>query len=324
MSEVEIREGEMTQAQAPATGTAVNTDDYRSIWMYLKELDFRQGFVEIPVNGATVRTRYVEAGATSTVAAGAAQEDKPHVILLHGTGGHWETFAPNLASLSEHFHCVAIDMVGNGFSDKPDYDYEIAVYVEHVLGVMDHFGMTSANFVAMSLGAFVASAMAVGHPGRVDRVVLMSPAGREASASNMARIRAERTKAVNEPTWDSLHAVFAHLIADEENRLPDLIGLRQAVYRREDTRSTIDRLLILQDEKVRNRNLIPDDDWRGISAPVMIVASGKDHGVYQDTARTIAHLIPNSEVFEMAAVRHWPHFEDPKAFNAAAVEFLRR
>ena len=52
----------MTQAQAPATGTAVNTDDYRSIWMFLKELEFRQGFVEIPVNGTTVRTRFAEAG----------------------------------------------------------------------------------------------------------------------------------------------------------------------------------------------------------------------------------------------------------------------
>ncbi|HXO12405.1 MAG TPA: alpha/beta hydrolase, partial [Mycobacterium sp.] len=220
--------------------------------------------------------------------------------------------------------CVAIDMVGNGFSGKPDYDYEIAVYVEHVLGVMDHFGMASANFIAMSLGAFVASAVCVGHADRVDKAILMSPAGREASAANMARIRAERTKAVNEPTWESLHAVFAHLIADETNRLPDLIGLRQAVYRREDTRNTIDRLLILQDEKVRHRNLIPDDKWRGIEARVMIVASGKDHGVYQDTARTIADLIPNSEVFEMASVRHWPHFEDPEAFNAAAIEFLTR
>jgi pimeloyl-ACP methyl ester carboxylesterase len=54
------------------------------------------------------------------------------------------------------------------------------------------------------------------------------------------------------------------------------------------------------------------------------VASGKDHGVYQDTARAIAELIPNSEVFDMASVRHWPHFEDPEAFNAAAVEFLLR
>ncbi|MCW2591015.1 MAG: 2-hydroxy-6-ketonona-2,4-dienedoic acid hydrolase, partial [Mycobacterium sp.] len=72
----------MSQAQAPANGAVgavVDTDDYRSIWMYLKELEFRQGFIELPVNGAVVRTRYAEAGATSTVAAGAAPEDKPHV-----------------------------------------------------------------------------------------------------------------------------------------------------------------------------------------------------------------------------------------------------
>src|SRR5271169_3899561 len=154
----------MSQAQAPAAAvdvSRVDTENYRSIWMYLKELEFRQGFVDIPVNGAAVGTRYAEAGGP----------DKPHAILLHGTGGHWETFAPNLAALSEHFHCVAIDMVGNGFSGKPDYDYEIEVYVAHVLAVMDHFGMPKANFIAMSLGAWVASAVAAGHPDRVDKVI---------------------------------------------------------------------------------------------------------------------------------------------------------
>src|SRR5262249_12244291 len=159
--------------------------------------------------------------------------NNPHAVLLHGTGGHWETFAPNLAALSEHFHCVAVDMVGNGFSDKPDYDYEIPVYVEHVLSVMDHFGMRQAHFVGMSLGACVALAIAISPPDRVDKVILMSPAGKEAAASNMARIRAERTRAVNEPTWESLHAVFEHLIADEANRLPDLIGLRRSIYQRD-------------------------------------------------------------------------------------------
>jgi len=302
----------MTDTAVP--GAVIDTDDYRSIWMYLKELEFRQGFAEIAVKGAAVCTRYAEAGSP----------DKPHVVLLHGTGGHWETFAPNLAALSEHFHCVAIDMVGNGFSDKPDYDYEIAVYIEHVLGVMGHFAMQRAHFIGMSLGAWVASTMAVSHPERVGKVILMSPAGKEAAAANMARIRSERTKAVNEPTWASLHAVFAHLIAEEGNRLPDLIGLRQAVYQRDDTRETIDHLLILQDAAARDRNLIPEEKWRGITAPVMIVASGRDHGVYQETATSIAGLIPNSEVFEMADVRHWPHFEDPESFNPAAVAFLRR
>jgi pimeloyl-ACP methyl ester carboxylesterase len=302
----------MTDTAVP--GAVIDTDDYRSIWMYLKELEFRQGFAEIAVKGAAVRTRYAEAGSP----------ERPHVVLLHGTGGHWETFAPNLAALSEHFHCVAIDMVGNGFSDKPDYDYEIAVYIEHVLGVMDQFAMQRAHFIGMSLGAWVASTMAVSHPDRVEKVILMSPAGKEAAAANMARIRAERTMAVNEPTWESLHAVFAHLIAEEGNRLPDLIGLRQAVYQRDDTRETIDHLLILQDAAARDRNLIPEEKWRGISAPVMIVASGRDHGVYQETAMSIAGLIPSSEVFEMPDVRHWPHFEDPESFNPAAVAFLRR
>lgn len=289
---------------------AADTGEYRSIWTYLRELEFRQGFVNI----GGIRTRYAEAGSP----------DKPHAILLHGTGGHWETFAPNLGPLSEHFHCVAIDMVGNGFSEKPDYDYEIAVYVEQVLGVMTHFNMASAHFIGMSLGAWVSAAVATEHPDRVDKVILMSPAGLIATASNMARIRAERTEAVNNPSWESLHKVFAHLIADEANRLPDLIALRQAIYRREDTRTTIDHLLILQDAETRDRNLIPEEKWATIAAPTLVVASGKDEGEYQSTAHIVADLIPRAEVFEMPAVRHWPHFEDPAAFNPTAVEFLRR
>ncbi|MDH3047291.1 alpha/beta fold hydrolase [Gordonia alkanivorans] len=291
--------------------TELTTDDeYRSIWTFLRELEFRQGFADID----GVRTRFAEAGAA----------DKPHAILLHGTGGHWETFAPNLGALSENFHCVAIDMVGNGFSDKPDYDYEISVYVKQILGVMDYFGMASAHFIGMSLGAWVSAAMAVEHPDRVDKVILMSPAGLIATASNMARIRSERTAAVNNPTWDSIHAVFEHLIADEANRIPDLVALRQAIYRRDDTRATIEHLLILQDADARERNLIAPQMWQTIKAPTMVVASGKDHGEYQSTARTVADLIPDSTVFEMASVRHWPHFEDPAAFNPAAVEFLTR
>lgn len=302
---------ETTTLSTPSAETsAAGPTDYRSIWGFLRELEFTQGFVTVE----GVRTRYVEAGSP----------DLPTAILLHGTGGHWETFAPNLAALSEHFHCIAIDMVGNGFSEKPDYDYEIAVYLRQVLAVLDHFRVDKAHLIGMSLGAWVGAATAVQHPERVDKLILMSPAGLVATASNMARIRAERTAAVNDPSWESIHKVFEHLIADEANRLPDLIALRQAVYRRDDTRKTIDHLLILQDAEARDRNLIPEEQWAGITSPTLIVASGQDHGEYQSTARTVARLIPDSEVFEMPSVRHWPHFEDPEAFNAAAVAFLGR
>ncbi|HVV08050.1 alpha/beta hydrolase [Amycolatopsis sp.] len=284
-------------------------NEYRSIWTWLRELDFRQGRCD----AGGVRTRFAEAGDPAA----------PGVLLLHGTGGHWETFAPNLAALSEHFHVVAVDMVGNGFSEKPDYDYEIAVYVRQAAAVLDHFGMDRASVIGMSLGAWVTARLALDHPDRVEKIILMSPAGLVATASNMARIRAERTQAVQNPDWDSIKAMFDHLIADERNRIPDVIALRQAIYRLPDTRETIDHLLILQDPDARERNLLTEQQWSSIKAPALVVASGKDYSEYENTARRVAALLPNSQLLEMPDVKHWPHFEDPETFNPAALKFLR-
>lgn len=284
--------------------------EYQSIWTMLSELDFAQRWLN--VDG--VRTRVALAG----------PDDAPAVVMLHGTGGHWETFAPTMQALSGSYRCIAIDMVGNGFTDKPDYDYEIDVYVKHVLGVMELQGVRNAHFIGMSLGAWVAARIAQRHSEVVDRLILMSPAGLVATADNMARIRAERTNAVQNPTWESIEGVFRHLIASDERRIPDLIGLRQAIYRRPDSLTSIDHLLVLQEWDARERNLLSEDEWRSIPVPTMVVASGKDHGEYLSTARQVAALIPGAEVFEMPDVRHWPHFEDPESFNSAALAFLRR
>ena len=216
--------------------------EYRSLWTWLREVEFCQRWVD--VNG--VSTRIAEAGSN----------DSPAVVLLHGTGGHWEVYAPTIGPLSKEFHCIAVDMVGNGFSDRPDYDYEIAVYVGHIAGLLDALGIERASFIGMSLGAWVAARFALDHPERTDKLILQSPAGLIATASNMARIRAERTAAVENPTWESIKAMFDHLIADEENRIPDIIALRQAIYRMPATRDAIDHVLILQDPEARERNLI--------------------------------------------------------------------
>ena len=285
------------------------TTEYRSLWTWLREVEFCQRWIN--VDG--VSTRIAEAGDAAS----------PAVILLHGTGGHWEVYAPTIGPLSKHFHCIAVDMVGNGFSDRPDYDYEIDVYVHHVAGVLDALGVPKASLIGMSLGAWVAARFALDHPERTGKLILQSPAGLIATAENMARIRAERTRAVEDPSWESIKAMFDHLIADEDNRIPDIIALRQAIYRLPQTKQAIDHVLILQDPDARERNLLSAEQWSGIKAPTLVVASGKDHGEYQSTARQVARLIPNAEILEMPAVRHWPAFEDPATFNAAALRFLQ-
>lgn len=282
--------------------------EYRSIWTHLRELDFRQS---VRVVGG-VRTRFVEAGDPA----------KPALVLLHGTGGHWETFAANLGPLSEHFRCVSLDMVGNGFSEKPDRPYEVAGYVDHVFSLLDHLGIGKAALMGTSLGAWVAARAALTHADRVTALILCSPAGLIATKSNMERIRAERTKAVEDPNWESIRAMFVNLLAEERNRIPDLIALRQAIYRLPETRDAIDNILALQDPDIRARNLLSEQEWAAIAVPALVVASGKDHNEYQGTAHRVARLIPRAQLLELPHVRHWPHFEDPELFNGAAVRFL--
>jgi pimeloyl-ACP methyl ester carboxylesterase len=282
--------------------------EYRSIWTELRELAFRQGWVD----AGGVSTRYAEAGPA----------DGPALLMLHGTGGHWETFVANLGPHSRHFRCVALDMVGNGFSGKPDVDYEIPVYVDHLCAVMDALGIARASLIGVSLGSWVAARLALDHPDRVDKLIMLSTAGLIATRQNMDRIRAERSRAVDDPSWASIRAMFEHLIADERNRIPDLVALRQAIYRQPDMKEAIHRILVLQDPDVRDRNLLSDEQWKSIPAPALVVASGKDHNEYENTSRRVAALMPNAQLLEMPDVRHWPHFEDPATFNEASLRFL--
>lgn len=295
-------------ADTPLIDEATATQHRETIWTALRETEFSQRFVD--VDG--VRTRIVTAGDPS----------KPTVVMLHGTGGHWEAFSRILGPLSERFFCVAYDMAGNGFSDKPDVPYDTFFYVAHLKGVLRALGIERTSVIGSSLGAWVAARYALENPEATDRVVLVSPAGLIASADNMARIIGERSRAVNEASWESVAAVFQHLIADERNRIPDLIALRLAIYERDDTRATLHRMLTLQQDGVRQDNLLSEDDWRSITAPVLVVTSGKDHKEYETTARRVLALIPDATELPMPHIAHWAAFEDPDTFLATARPFL--
>jgi pimeloyl-ACP methyl ester carboxylesterase len=283
-------------------------EDHPSIWSALRELEYTHGYID----AGGIRTRYVETG----------PDDAPAVVMIHGTGGHWETFARNLAAYGRHFHVVAFDLIGHGFSDRPDHDYEIPNYVDHTLAVMDAFEIAHAHLLGTSLGSWIAAAIALRHPDRVERMVLMSAAGLIASEENMQRIIATRMKAVEDPDWDSIKAMFDHLMFDERNRLPDLVSLRQAIYRLPGMIDTMRHTLVLQDMETRNRNLLSEDQWRSIEHPTLTIASGQDVSEYSNTSRRVAELMPNAGVVEMPDVKHWPHFEDADTFNRVSLDFL--
>jgi alpha-beta hydrolase superfamily lysophospholipase len=117
------------------------------MWMELLGCEYRLGFA----NAGGLRTRYLEAGFGHREA----------LIFLHGSGGYLEAYLRNIAAHAAHYRVFAIDMIGHGYTDKPDHPYEPAHYVQHLTAFMDAMGLERAHLSGESLGGWVAERMAM-------------------------------------------------------------------------------------------------------------------------------------------------------------------
>ena len=104
------------------------------------------------VDAGGIRTRYVEAGNPSADEA---------VVFVPGTGGHLEAFTRNLLPHGKEYRTIALDMIGHGYTDKPDHDYEIRHYVKHLADFSDALGLKRIHLHGESLGGWIAAQFAI-------------------------------------------------------------------------------------------------------------------------------------------------------------------
>ncbi|MDO9515126.1 MAG: alpha/beta hydrolase [Syntrophales bacterium] len=101
------------------------------------------------------------------------------VFLLHGFASSTYTWEGVVSDLQERgCHVWAMDMKGFGWSDKPEgAKYDPITLMEEVNRWMEVMGLDNVTFVGNSLGGAVAVLMALEHPERVGRLVLIDAAG---------------------------------------------------------------------------------------------------------------------------------------------------
>ena len=107
---------------------------------------------------------YREAGAHNTHA----------LVLLHGFPSSSHMFRNVLPTLAEHFHVVAPDYPGYGYSDRPDVEHftytfdHLEEVIEHVL---DTLTLHRVSLYVQDYGAPVGFRLAVKHPERIEAII---------------------------------------------------------------------------------------------------------------------------------------------------------
>jgi pimeloyl-ACP methyl ester carboxylesterase len=97
----------------------------------------------------------------------------PPVVLIHGFGGSMWQWEQQQHTLSQHFRILTLDLPGAGLSDKPEIDYRPDQMLDFFVGFMDAVKIQQATLVGNSMGAGLAIGMALAHPTRVTKLVLI-------------------------------------------------------------------------------------------------------------------------------------------------------
>ncbi|MFC1893179.1 alpha/beta fold hydrolase [Chloroflexota bacterium] len=105
------------------------------------------------------------------------------ILLIHQACSSSAEFTRVMAILAEKYRVIALDLPGNGDSDKPSRAYQIPDYVQSTIGFLDSLGIEKANVVGQHGGANVAAELAVTQPERVDKLIFSGlPVHKEANA----------------------------------------------------------------------------------------------------------------------------------------------
>ncbi len=275
--------------------------------------------------GIEYSVRHVDAGGVRTRSLQAGPGDGAPVIFLHGTSGHLEAFIRNItAHAGAGYRCHAIDMLGHGYTGKPDYPYEIPRYVEHLVAYLDAVGAPRAHLVGESLGGWVAAWLASEQPARVASLQLLAAGGTKADPAVMERIRTSTLAAVAGDDIDLTRRRLHLLMHDPQRDVSEeLVGIRHAIYHQPDFVANIANLLCLQDMATRQRNLLRPDRLSRIVAPTLVVWGHQNPFGDVPEARALHAAIAGSRLELFGACGHWPQHERHELYNPLSLEFLK-
>ncbi|GJD49348.1 3-oxoadipate enol-lactonase 2 [Methylobacterium crusticola] len=237
------------------------------------------------------------------------------LVCVHGVGSYGEAWDGVAARLGDAFRILTFDLRGHGRSSRVRGRYEIDDFVGDVLALADHVGFARFDLAGFSLGGLVAQRLALAHPDRLGRLVLLAtvagrtPEERARVAARLAALRAGDRGA----HYDA--SLSRWLTEGFQERNPDLVAAlrRRNAGNDPDCYAAAYRVLAETDLGA---------EIAGIRAPTLIATGEDDQGSNPRMARFMHDRIPGSRLRILPGLRHSILVEAPDAVAAAMRAFL--
>jgi pimeloyl-ACP methyl ester carboxylesterase len=260
--------------------------------------------------------------------------DGPPVVCLPGGPMQDSAYFGNLGGLSAHRRLLMLDLRGTGRSATPEdpASYRCDRLVDDVESLREHVGLERMDLLAHSAGANLAVRYVRRHPGRVRRLVLLTPSVKAVGITITADVRrATAQLRRDEPWFPAASAALEAIIAGEVTT-----GSAQAVapfwYGRWDEAARAHRAA---EDAQRNEEAAaafgaegafdPDADRAALArftAPVLLLVGEVDLAAPPAAMTEFAELLPYAELVIQPGASHFPWLDDADRFVATTAAFL--
>lgn len=263
----------------------------------------------VTANG--IATNYLEAGSGEPL------------VFIHGSGpgvtayANWRLCLP---LLSDRFHCYAPDMVGFGFTERPEgIEYGLQAWVDQLLGFLDALGLEKVSLVGNSFGGAIALRFAVDHPDRLNRIVLMGSVG----------VPFAITEALDaawgyEPSLEGMRRMLDYFAYSRELVTDELAQVRYEASIRPGFQESFSAMFPAPRQRWVDAMATPDDQIAGIRQPTLIVHGRDDQVIPLATSIRLNELIDDSELHVFGRCGHWTQIEKAAPFSELVGNFLIR
>ena len=275
-----------------------------------------------PEIGKKVRTGGFESNVHDQ---GTSAPGQPPVLFVHGSGpgvsawANWRLVLPRLATQRR---VVAPDMLGFGYTDRPQPADQAGVYtmdawVQQAVDLLDTLDIAQADLVGNSFGGALALALAIRHPQRVRRLVLMGSVG----------VRFPITPGLDAvwgstPSFENMRRimdVFAHdrrLVNDE------LARLRYEASIRPGFQESFGAMFPAPRQRWVDALASPEAAIRALPHSTLVIHGRDDQVIPMSTSLTLAQWIPDAQLHLFGRCGHWTQIEHTERFVRLVGDFL--
>jgi 2-hydroxy-6-oxonona-2,4-dienedioate hydrolase len=246
------------------------------------------------------------------------------IIFLHGISGHLEAFIPVAPHLADGYELHLIDMLGHGFTDKPDEPIEMLNMASHILGYMDMRGIEKAHIVGISMGGWLTGWLLAHHPDRCLSSIMIAAAGNPAMGRPEIGELVRRITSAGvlsedrQQTVERLQAVMFNAASLDH----ELVDARYAIYHLPEFRANLDNLLAMTWPDRYSVNRLTPEMLEGVDQDVLLCWGEDDKNSGVADADFLTDYLPRTKLVQMADTGHWPPYERPADFANLARAFF--